>query len=89
MALLSGRSRFTGTRRLRRCLRQDSRQIHSQGIREFRSETAKANGSNREACPNHLLSVLPDRYFRKTPGIQFVDGLMPRSEKTREMSAKY
>ena len=52
-------------------------------------ETAKANGLNPEAYLNHLLTVLPDRYFRKTLGIQFtIDDLMPWSKKMQEMFAK-
>ena len=52
-------------------------------------ETAKANGLNPEAYLNHLLTVLPDRYFRKTLGIQFtIDDLMPWSKKMQELFAK-
>ena len=51
-------------------------------------ETAKANNLNPETYLNHLLTVLPDRYFRKTLGIQFtIDDLMPWSGKMQKMFA--
>ena len=49
-------------------------------------ETAKANHLNPEAYLDHLLTVLPDRYFYKTLGIRFtIDDLMPWSPKIREL----
>ncbi len=52
-------------------------------------ETAKANGLDPEGYLNHLLSVLPDHFFRKTLGIQFsMDSLMPWSEKIQKLFAK-
>lgn len=52
-------------------------------------ETAKANGLDPEGYLDHLLTVLPDHYFRKSLGIRFsMDSLMPWSEKMQKLFAK-